>query len=102
MASVSGGGSGLLVRRVPFTTWAQERVAGSVRFDNRRLDNVPLRPSRKMDPRDSLPATGPEEVWKARRRHAPAPSACPRRPRWIAITSVTRMTSRTSTALLSC
>jgi hypothetical protein len=71
MASVGGGGSGIPVGRAPFTTWAQERVTGSARFDNRRLDNIPLRPSRSMGPRDSLPATGPEEAWNARRRHAP-------------------------------
>jgi hypothetical protein len=42
-----------------------------VRLNNRLLDHVTLRPSRTLGPRDNLPATGPEEAWKARRRQAP-------------------------------
>jgi hypothetical protein len=52
--------------RPPFSLWAEERVAGVVRFDNQRLDAVPIR-----ERRDHLPATGPELAWSARRRHAP-------------------------------
>jgi hypothetical protein len=71
MAIVGRGDSGLPPGRIPFTTWVQERVTGGVRYDNRRLDHVPLRPSRTLGPRDNLRATGPEEAWKARSRHAP-------------------------------
>jgi hypothetical protein len=48
--------------RIPFTTWEQERFTGAVSFDNRRIDHVPLRPSRTLGPRDNLPATGPEKA----------------------------------------
>ena len=52
--------------RTPFSLWAEERLAGVVRFDNQRLDAVPIR-----ERRANLPATGPELAWSARRRHAP-------------------------------
>jgi hypothetical protein len=67
MAFIGSGGSELPTGRIPFTTWAQERVTGCVRFYNLRLDHVPLRSSRTLGPRDNLPATGPEEAWKDRR-----------------------------------
>ena len=61
--------------RPAFTSWEVERVRSPKRFDNYRLDQVPIR-----ERRHPQPATSPELAWNARRRHAPChtrvPPAC--------------------------
>lgn len=58
--------------RPPFTRWAEERLREPMRFDNARLDQVPIR-----EKRDGQPATSPELAWNARRRHAPCHERVP-------------------------
>jgi hypothetical protein len=52
--------------RPHFSLWADERRTLPARFENGRIDHVPIRERRK-----NQPATGPELAWNARRRHAP-------------------------------
>jgi hypothetical protein len=58
--------------RPAFSQWAEERVTQPPRFDNVRLDQVPIR-----ERRDGQPATSPELAWNARRRHAPCHTRVP-------------------------
>jgi hypothetical protein len=61
-----------IYERPAFSQWAEERVTQPPRFDNIRLDRVPVR-----ERRDGQAATSPELAWNARRRHAPCHTRVP-------------------------